>query len=97
VIAAAAAVQYLKDTEHHNLAHITKMTKLTDEKNVWLDRFTIRNLRVDLFTHPDGKTFWMYWILPLLPWAHVCLRRWLVMPLLDKAKIEERLHGYLFC
>lgn len=72
VIAAAAAIQYLKDTEHHNLAHITKMTKLTDDKYVWLDRFTIRNLELIYSPHPDGKTLLDVLDLPLRPWARVC-------------------------
>ena len=99
VIAAAAAVQYLKDTEHHNLAHITKMTKLTDEKYVWLDRFTIRNLELIYSPHPDGKTLLDVLDFTTSPMGARLLRRWLVMPLLDKAKIEERLSTvtYFLC
>jgi DNA mismatch repair protein MutS len=99
VIAAAAAVQYLKDTEHHNLAHITKITKLTDEKYVWLDRFTIRNLELIYSPHPDGKTLLDVLDFTTSPMGARLLRRWLVMPLLDKAKIEERLSTvtYFLC
>jgi len=56
IIAAGAAIQYLKDTEHHNLGHITKLTRLADEQNVWLDRFTIRNLELIYSPHQGGKT-----------------------------------------
>src|SRR5690606_32548642 len=43
-IAAGAAVQYLKDTEHHQLSHFSKITRIHEQNYVWLDRFTIRNL-----------------------------------------------------
>ncbi|MFN8322409.1 MAG: DNA mismatch repair protein MutS [Chitinophagales bacterium] len=90
VIAAGAAIQYLRDTEHNNLAHITKLTKLTDEKNVWLDRFTIRNLEIIHSPHQGSKTLLDVLDNTTSPMGARMLRRWLVMPLLDIQKINER-------
>ena len=46
IIACGAALQYLSDTEHPNLGHITSISRIEEEKYVWLDRFTIRNLEL---------------------------------------------------
>ncbi|MBL0308658.1 MAG: DNA mismatch repair protein MutS [Bacteroidetes bacterium] len=91
VVAAGAAIQYLKDTEHHNLSHITKLTKLTDKHSVWLDRFTIRNLELIYSPHPGGKTLLDVLDQTSSPMGARMMKRWLVMPLLDKQQINERL------
>lgn len=90
IIAAGAAIQYLRDTEHNNLAHITKLTRLTDEKNVWLDRFTIRNLEIIHSPHQGSKTLLDVLDQTTSPMGARLMRRWLVMPLLDLHKINER-------
>ena len=93
VIAAGAAIQYLRDTEHNNLAHITKLTKLSDEQNVWLDRFTIRNLELVYSPHQGGKTLLDVLDCTTSPMGARMLKRWVVMPLLDIEKINERLNA----
>src|SRR5690606_32643942 len=52
-IAAGAAIQYLKDTEHHQLSHFTKISRIHEQSYVWLDRFTIRNLELISPSHAD--------------------------------------------
>ena len=91
VIAAAAAIQYLKDTEHNNLAHISKLTKLSNEQHVWLDRFTIRNLELIYSPHSGGKTLLDILDQTTSPMGARLMKRWIVMPLLDMQKIRERL------
>ncbi len=93
VIAAGAAIQYLRDTEHNNLAHISKLVKFTDEKNVWLDRFTIRNLELIYSPHQGGKTLLDVLDNTTSPMGARMLKRWTVMPLLDIQKINERLNA----
>ncbi len=93
VIAAGAVIQYLRDTEHNNLAHISKLTKLTDEKNVWLDRFTIRNLELIYSPHHGGKTLLDVLDNTTSPMGARMLKRWVVMPLLDTQKINDRLNA----
>jgi DNA mismatch repair protein MutS len=93
IIAAGAAIQYLKDTEHNNLSHISKLTKLSDEKNVWLDRFTIRNLELIHSPHQGGKTLLNVLDNTTSPMGARMLRRWIVLPLLDIARINERLEA----
>ena len=93
IIAAGAAVQYLKDTEHHNLTHISKLTRFGDEQNVWLDRFTIRNLELIYSPHQDGKTLLDILDHTTSPMGARLIKRWLVMPLLDLNQINERLEA----
>lgn len=93
VIAAGACIQYLRDTEHNNLAHISKLTRLTDESNVWLDRFTIRNLELIYSPHQGGKTLLDVLDETTSPMGARMLKRWVVMPLLDIGRINERLNA----
>lgn len=93
IIAAGAAIQYLRDTEHNNLSHINKLTKLIDEQNVWLDRFTIRNLELIYSPYAGAKTLLSVLDHTTTPMGARMLRRWLVMPLLDIQKINERLQS----
>lgn len=96
VIAAAAAIQYLKDTEHHNLAHITKLTKLTEASYVLLDRFTIRNLELIYSPHSNAKTLLDVLDRTVSPMGARLLKRWIVMPLVELKAIQERLNTVSF-
>ncbi|HNT93177.1 MAG TPA: DNA mismatch repair protein MutS, partial [Bacteroidales bacterium] len=50
IIAAGAILWYLDMTRHENLGHINRISRIEEEKYVWLDRFTVRNL--ELFHSP---------------------------------------------
>jgi len=39
-------LHYLNETEHRDLQHIQRITRLEEDRYVWLDRFTIRNLEL---------------------------------------------------
>lgn len=90
IIAAGAAIQYLKDTEHNNLSHINKITKLNIEQYLWLDRFTIRNLELIYSPHPGGKSLLEVLDHTTSPMGARLLKRWMVMPLLDRNQIAQR-------
>lgn len=91
-IAAGAAVQYLKDTEHHQLSHFSKITRIHEQNYVWLDRFTIRNLELINPSHPDGKSLADIMDKTVSPMGARLLKRWIVMPLIDITLINERLN-----
>jgi DNA mismatch repair protein MutS len=90
-IAAGAAVQYLKDTEHHQLSHFTKISRIHEQQYVWLDKFTIRNLELLHSSHPDGKALVDVIDKTVSPMGGRLIRRWTVMPLISIASIQERL------
>jgi DNA mismatch repair protein MutS len=95
-IAAGAAIQYLKDTEHHKLAHITKLSLISNVDSVWLDRFTIRNLELIYPAHPDGKSLLDIMDKTVSPMGGRLLKRWITMPLISIKAIEERLNAVEF-
>jgi len=91
IVAAGAILHYLKDTEHPNLGHISTIQRIDKEEHLWMDRFTIRNL--ELLGGADGSNT----LLKVLdntssPMGARMLKRWLVMPLNDIGKINERLN-----
>jgi DNA mismatch repair protein MutS len=91
IIAAGGAMQYLKDTEHHNLSHIARLTKINESNYVWLDRFTIRNLELVNSPHPQGKTLLDILDHTVSPMGGRMLKRWILMPLVHLSAIQERL------
>jgi DNA mismatch repair protein MutS len=90
-VAAGAILHYLKDTEHPNLQHITALQRIDQDDFLWMDRFTIRNL--ELMNAGSEQTNSLLKILDstVSPMGARLLRRWLVMPLKDLSRINERL------
>jgi DNA mismatch repair protein MutS len=92
-IAAGAVLHYLRDTEHPNLNHVTSIQRLDEADYLWMDRFTIRNLEL-LGSNADGGNS----LLKVLdntvsPMGARLMRRWLVLPLKDIERINERLES----
>src|SRR5690606_17417791 len=46
IIAAGAILHYLEDTEHKDTSHIASISRIDEDKFVWLDKFTIRYLDI---------------------------------------------------
>ncbi len=91
IIAAGAIFHYLKDTEHPNLQHITSVQRLEKDDYLWMDRFTIRNLELLGSGFEQGYTLLKVLDNTVSPMGARLLKRWLVMPLKDIARINERL------
>jgi len=91
ISAAGAILHYLKETEHKELSHINAISRIAEEKYVWLDKFTIRNLEL-IFPQLEGGV-------PLInvldytvtPMGARMMKKWVVLPLKDKPAIESRL------
>ncbi|MES2394679.1 MAG: DNA mismatch repair protein MutS [Bacteroidota bacterium] len=91
IIAAGAALHYLADTAHDKVKHITTISRIEEEKYVWLDRFTIRNLELFNSQNDNAKTLIDIIDQTVSPMGSRMLKRWLALPLKDKVSIEERL------
>ena len=91
VIAAGAVFHYLKDTEHPNLQHITSIQRLDKEDYLWMDRFTIRNLELLGSSIENGQTLLGVLDNTVSAMGARLLKRWIVLPLKDINKINERL------
>ncbi|MCC7301689.1 MAG: DNA mismatch repair protein MutS [Bacteroidia bacterium] len=91
IIAAGAALHYLADTAHDRVQHISSISRIEEEKYVWLDRFTIRNLELFNPVNEKAKTLLEVLDLTSSPMGSRMLRRWVALPLKDLAPIQERL------
>jgi len=91
MIAAGAILQYLELTQHTQIAHITSLQRIEEEKYVRLDKFTIRSLELIQPMQDDGKSLLDVVDKTVSPMGGRLLRRWLVFPLKDERPINERL------
>jgi DNA mismatch repair protein MutS len=91
VTAAGVILQYLSDTEHKEIGHISALTRLDQEKYVWLDRFTIRNLELVSSQNEGGVPLIDVLDETVTPMGARILRRWVVLPLKELKPIQDRL------
>ncbi len=91
IIAAGSALHYLADTQHDKIKHISVISRIEEDKYVWLDRFTIRNLELFGSQNDNAKTLIDIIDQTVSPMGSRMLKRWLALPLKDKTPIEERL------
>lgn len=91
IIAAGGILYYLEDTEHKELGHISSISRIEEDKYVWLDKFTIRNLELVYPQHQGGIPLIDILDQTLTPMGSRTLKRWIVLPLKEKRRIEERL------
>jgi DNA mismatch repair protein MutS len=91
IVAAGATLHYLAETQHNQSAHITGISRIVRDDFVWMDQFTIRNLELVSSPHPDAVTLLKVMDKTSTPMGARMLRRWLLMPLIHNAGIQERL------
>ncbi len=90
IIASGAVLQYLEITEHHQVGHITTLSRIEEDHYVWLDRFTIRNLEIFQSIYDEGKTLTDILDRTITPMGARMLKRWLALPLKEIAPLNER-------
>ena len=91
IIAAGAAIHYLRETEHKDLGHISGIGRIYGGDFLWMDAFTMRNLEVFRSNAPDGVSLVDTIDNSVSPMGGRLLRRWLSFPLKDVGEIEKRL------
>jgi DNA mismatch repair protein MutS len=91
IIAAGAILHYLEDTEHKDTSHIASISRIDEDKYVWLDKFTIRNLEIVQSQHEGGVPLIDILDYTVTPMGSRQLRKWMILPLKDKVAIDERL------
>ena len=91
IIAAGAILYYLDITQHDQLRHITNLSRIEEDRYVWLDKFTIRNL--ELFHSPfeGARTLIDVIDKTISPMGGRLLKRWISLPLKDIPPINDRL------
>lgn len=93
IIAAGAVLHYLSENQHDKLQHITAIGRIEEERYVWLDRFTIRNLELIFSPHENATTLIQVIDKTKTPMGGRLMKRWMVLPLKDLKPIQERLNA----
>ena len=91
IVSAGAILHYLDMTHHLQTEHITHLTRIEEERFVWLDRFTVRNLELYGTINEGGRTLVDVIDRTISPMGGRMLKRWVAFPLKDVKPIEERL------
>lgn len=97
VCSAGALIYYLEQTQHSGLKNICSLSRIDEDKFVWMDLFTFRNLEV--FSSNAGKDG-----VSLVETIDRCsspmgarlLRQWLAMPVMDLTELELRYNTVQF-
>lgn len=91
VVAAGAVLHYLSVTLHTQISHIRNISRIEEERYVRLDKFTIRSLELLGSMHEGGTSLLSVLDRTVTAMGARLLKRWLVFPLKDRNRIEERL------
>ena len=90
VIAAGAILHYLDATQHLQNGHIQHLSRIEEDKFVWMDRFTIRNLELLSGQRENSTTLYDIIDRTTTPMGGRLLHRWLAFPLKDVRAIRNR-------
>jgi DNA mismatch repair protein MutS len=91
VMAAGAILHYLDLTQHHQVQHISSLSRIEEDKYVWLDRFTIRNLELFGVINEGAMTLAQVLDKTISPMGSRMLKRWIALPLKEIPAINDRL------
>jgi len=91
IIAAGAILYYLDITQHEQLGHITSLSRIEENRYVWLDKFTIKNLELFHTPYEGARTLLSVMDRTISPMGGRLLKRWLSLPLKDILPVNERL------
>ncbi|MEO6850139.1 MAG: DNA mismatch repair protein MutS, partial [Mucilaginibacter sp.] len=91
IVAAGVALHYLNETEHRNLQHISSISRIEEDRYLWLDRYSVRNLELIGSSNENAHTLVEVLDQTCSPMGARLLRRWIVMPLKELKPINDRL------
>ena len=91
IIGAGIILHYLKETKHIHTSHISSIKRIDEEKFMWMDKFTTRNLELFYSPNKGAKT-----LIDILNHTETAmgsrmLNRWLALPLKNLEEINSRL------
>ena len=90
ILACGSILHYLDETQHKQLAHITKINQIIDNAYVWMDQFTVSNLELIQSNSKEGKSLIEIIDHTSTPMGARKLKRWLIHPLLDINQLNFR-------
>ena len=90
ITAAGGILMYLDMTQHLQTGHIQHLSRIEEERYVWLDRFTVRNLELISGQTNESKTLYDIIDRTITPMGGRLLHRWIAFPLKDVRAIRNR-------
>ena len=91
VCSAGALLVYLEQTQHAGLGNICSIGRIDEEKFVWMDKFTFRNLEIfQSNAGREGVSLVDVIDRSCTPMGARLLRQWLAMPVMDLKELESR-------
>lgn len=91
VRSAGALLAYLEQTQHAGLRNICSISRIDEEKFVWMDQFTVRNLEIfQSVSGRDGVSLVDTIDRCCSPMGSRLLRQWLAMPIMDIRQLDAR-------
>ncbi len=90
IIAAGAILYYLDITQHEQLGHITSLSRIDEERYVWLDKFTVKNLELFHSPYEGAKTLIDVLDRTISPMGGRLMKRWISLPLKDIQPVNDR-------
>lgn len=91
VCSAGALIVYLERTRHSGLKNICSLSRIDEDKFVWMDRFTFRNLEIfQSNAGKDGVSLVDVIDRCSSPMGSRLLRQWLAMPVMDIEELNSR-------
>lgn len=91
IIASGAILRYLEETEHAEVRHVAAIARIEEDKYVWLDKFTIKNLELLQPQQEGGVSLIEVLDKTVTPMGARLMKKWLVLPLKDVHAIQRRL------
>lgn len=96
IIASGAVLHYLDITKHSQAGHVTQLSRIEEDRYVWLDKFTVRNLELFGTLNEGAKTLSQVMDKTISPMGSRLLKRWIALPLKDTTRINSRLEVVKF-
>ena len=90
IVAAGAILFYLEQTQHTQIRHIRTIARIEESRYVRLDRFTVRSLELIDSMNEGGQSLLSVIDKTVSPMGGRMLHRWLLFPLKDVKRIEQR-------
>ncbi len=91
ICSAGALLVYLEQTCHEGLKNISSIGRIDENRFVWMDKFTLRNLEVFQSASGEGGVSLVQTIDKCSsPMGARMLRAWLAMPIMDLKELECR-------
>jgi DNA mismatch repair protein MutS len=90
VVAAGAILYYLDITQHEHLGHISSLSRIEENRYVWLDKFTVKNLELFHSPYEGARTLIDVMDRTISPMGGRLLKRWISLPLKDIQPVTER-------